>query len=311
MRLLPVNNPNEENVADENSAASQAATQDPNTPLTSHEDAHKVWLEEAGLREDPSTKPAPVAAPDPAQATPQEETPGAPVEIPDELRETLRQVDSLKAAMQLVQHKLSSSEGRIGALQRELQAARSVEQYAPRSPNQQTIAAAAKTPEKWAKLKEDFPEWGEAIEELVSTRAPASAAPQVDLEPLQGQLNALTSQFARAIEEAKVFGAHRDWKAVINTPEFVNWHRSQSADVQALAASPAAEDAIAMIDRFKQESRDGNRNVAQERAARLAAAAVPAKRSAAPPPKAESELTATELWAAEAAAREQARARNR
>ena len=287
--------------------ASQAA--DPNAELTP-EQAQAAWLEEANARSNPDAAPPAVAAPAPAAAV--DEPP--PPEVPDELARALQDVASLKDLVTQLHHTVRSSEGRVGAMQRELQEARAAAQrvQAP-APNEQTARAAAKDPEKWAKLKEDFPEWGEAVEALVDSRQ-APAAPQVDFAPIEERISGLTTQFQRAIEEAKVFGAHRDWKNVINTPEFVTWHRAQDPQIQALAASAHGEDAITMIDKFKadrQVASDATRNTTAERAARLAAAAAPARKPTAPPPKGDSELTPAELWAQEAAQREQSRAQRR
>lgn len=282
-------------MADEKNTAAQAVDQ--NADMTP-EDAEKFWRDEAARRTDPD---APKEPPVTAAAEVQEEV---HTELPEELKQALAQVDGLKTFVTQLQHQVKSSEGRVAALQREMQVARqaAVSVAAP-APNAQAVAAANKSPEKWEKLKEEFPEWGEAVEELVSVRAqPQQPAPQVDLSPIHTQLNDLTRQVYRAVEEAKVFGAHRDWKQVINTPQFVAWAQTQPPEVQALGASDSAEDAITMIDRYKsdtQKVRDASRNVPVERSARLAAAAAPARRGTVPPPPDDRELTAEQIWAQE------------
>jgi len=276
--------------------------------VPTQEDLNKLWTEVAADRgKDPAA--APVVTP---EATPAEPAEAAPIELPDELKEALAKVDSLKTLVDNLSHRVQSSDGRVGALQRELQQARAATATSQRAPNEQTVRAAAKTPEKWAKLKEEFPEWGEAVESLVdATRA---EQPQVDLTPLQteiqNQINGIVQQFHWAVEEAKLFGAYKNYKTTVNSTDFVDWWKQQPGDIQSLTASRSSEDAIRALDLFSEHQRkvaDSKRDTTQERSARLQAA-VARPRGQATPPKDDRELTAAEVWAAEAAQREQKRA---
>jgi hypothetical protein len=279
------------------------------------EQAKAAWLDEAEKRTNPEAAAA--AAVTPPAEEPEAEPVTDEVQIPEELKSALSQVNDLKTLVQNLQHQVRSSDGRVGALQRELSQSKAAAQItsAP-APNQQALARAAKSPEKWEALKKEFPEWGEAVEELVSANlSQQPAAPQVDLTPLQTQLNeaiaGVEAKFGRAIEEAKVYGAHPKWKDTVKTQEFGAWFGQQPAELQALAASQNGEDAIAMLDRYGdhlQKQRDASRNVPQERQARLAAAVQPARKGTAPPPQSDADMTPAQLWASEAASRERARA---
>jgi hypothetical protein len=266
-----------------------------------------MWLEESATRADPNAAQAAVVAPEEDSPAP------APIELPEELKAALSKVDDLKALVGNLQHQVRSSDGRVQTLAKELQSAKQATQSVARAPNDQSVRAAAKTPEKWAKLKDEFPEWGDAVESLVDTLRVEQ--PTVDLTPMQteiqNQINGIVQQFSRAVEEAKLFGAYKNYKTTVNSEEFVGWWKQQPGDIQALTASQSAEDAIRALDMFeehKTKARDASRNVTQERGARLQAAAAPAKRTAAPPPKDDRELTATDLWAQESERRAQIRA---
>jgi len=298
-------------VPDENNTAVQAgATQE----LTPEQLTAKLWGEVSAERSNP-----PATTPDePPAETPPAETPPAeepPEELPDELKKALTTVDDLKSLVTRLTHQVQSSDGRVNALlQREQQQAKAATQVVSRAPNEQAVRAAAKTPEAWAKIKNEFPEWGEAIESLVTANIPAEQQP-VDLSPLQKEIqdkiNGVLGQFQWAIEEAKLFGAYKNYKTIVNSPEFKTWWSTQPGDIQGLTASAKAEDAIKSLDLFgaaQQKAKDAARNVSQDRGAKLAAAAVPARKPSAPPPADDRELTAAQIWEAEAAARAQKRA---
>ena len=88
--------------------------------------------------------------------------------LSDVVRAKLAQIDQLAEANTLLQQHVKSAEGRVAAMQREFQAAR---QVAPQeAPSQGQIVSAAKNPEKWDALKEDFPEWAGAMEEYVASK---------------------------------------------------------------------------------------------------------------------------------------------
>lgn len=307
-RIEPRGGPRFTNLAEDTVPELDAAgTQTEATPPT-QEDISKLWDTEAAIRANPDAQPP---AETPPAGAPGTETPAT--ELPQELKDALAKVDDLKALVGNLQHQVRSSDGRVGALQRELQQARSATQAVQRAPNEQTVRAAAKTPEKWAKLKDEFPEWGEAVESLVDTVR--AEQPQVDLSPLQteiqNQINGITQQFHRAVEEAKLFGAYKDYKTIVNSDDFVNFWKAQPAEVQQLTASPLAEDSIRILDmfsEFKTKVKDSTRNIAEERSSKLVAA-VARPRGAATPPKDDRELTATELWEQESRRREDLRSR--
>jgi hypothetical protein len=107
-----------------------------------------------------------------------------------------------------------------------------------------------------------------------------------------------------------VLRKHPDLETVKVSPEFKEWRKTQSTEVNALGASDIAADAVQMLDLFKASqaavvasagSTDADALQAA-RAQRLKAAAGPAPRST-QAAKSGGELTPKEIWAQEAAER--------
>lgn len=248
-----------------------------------------------------------------AQAPEQPEDPLAG--LPDVVKAKLAQIDELaQANAQLLQH-VRSAEGRVAAMQREFQQARTAQQsVAPQeAPTQGQMAAAAKNPEKWEQLKADFPEWAGAMEEYVAVKLGSVVPQQAGLTPeqvagyVQQQVAQTKAEMARALEEARIEGKYENWRDTVNTTDFAQWFTVQSPEVRALADSAAARDAIRMLDLFHEAKKHSAADIRQERGARLAAAAT-TRPGQTPPPKTLDGMSPAELWNYEAAKREKTRA---
>jgi hypothetical protein len=297
--LLPI----EDQVTTETTAAAQPAQDAQLTPA-------QLWAQEAERRANGDVDPVtgaiqPIDGSVEALAT--EPAPKEAVELPEELKAALAQVADFKSLAEKLQHQVDSSNGRLGAIQRELNAAKSAAAVTQATaPNPQTVQRAAKSPEKWEALKKEFPEWGEAVEDLVRANLNDQGTP-TDLNPLNTRLNQgfeILEKLKTQIQEGLVYTAHRDWKTVLQTQAFRGWYDAQAPDVQFLVHSERPEDAIACLDMYKAHqltSRDATRDVSAERQARLDAAAVTQKKGSPPPPKTDADKTPQELWAEEAA----------
>lgn len=229
------------------------------------------------------------------------------------MRQALTRITELETANSQLLHHVKTAEGRVAAMQREFQQARQAQQsVAPQdAPSQGDIAAAAKNPEKWEQLKQDFPEWAGAMEEYVGAKLSGMQsgvqANQV-VEYVQAQQAELRNQMQAAIEEARVEGKYEDWKQTINTSDFAQWFAIQPPEVRALADSPHGRDAIKMLDMFNNVRTKPASEIKQERGARLAAAAT-TRPGQTPPPKTLDDLSPEELWNYEAKKREEQKAR--
>lgn len=261
--------------------------------------------------------PAEEAAPqDPISEEPPAQAPEDPFAgLPEAVRQQLAKIDELtQSNAQLLQH-VRSAEGRVAAMQREFQQARqAATNVAPQdAPSQGQMTAAAKNPEKWEQLKEDFPEWASAMEEYVASKLGAFQPQRAGLTPevvegyVQQQVAQTKEEMTRLVEEARIEGKYEDWRDTVKTPEFAAWYAVQSPETKALAASTRAKDAIAMLDLYEKARERPASEVRQQRNQRLAAA-VTTRPGQTPPPKTLDDMSPEELWHYEARRRDKERA---
>lgn len=291
----------------------------------SPEEAQQLWNEEAAKldADDQSADQQMATAPEDSlledepiaeEAAPSEEPEDPLAGLSDVVRAKLAQIDELATANAQLLHHVKTAEGRVAAMQREFQQARvAQQQVAPQeAPSQGQIVNAAKNPEKWEQLKEDFPEWAGAMEEYVASKL-GSVQPQQGLDPqqvaafVQQQVDQTKVEMRQAIEEARVDGKYENWKDTVNTLEFTQWFTVQPPDVRALANSDSARDAIRMLDMFHETKKRSASDIRQERGQRLAAAAT-TRPGQTPPPKSLDDMSPAELWDYEAAKREKTKA---
>jgi hypothetical protein len=295
----------------------------------SMEEAQRLWDEEAAKLEadDKSADQTIAAAPEeplqdetqqtePEQVSAEPEQPEDPLAgLPDVVRAKLAQIDKLTEANAQLLHHVKTAEGRVAAMQREFQQARMAQQQvAPQdAPSQGQIANAAKNPEKWEQLKQDFPEWAGAMEEYVASQL-GSVQPNANLLTpeqvtgyVQQQVEQTKAEMKQALEEARVEGKYENWRELVNTLEFTQWYTAQPAEIRALADSSAAKDAILMLDMFHDTKKRSASDIKQERSQRLSAAAT-TRPGQTPPPKTLDDMSFEELWNYEATKREKEKA---
>lgn len=281
----------------------------------SSEEAQNLWDEEASkLAADGDTSATePLAAapetpqePEPEQAQIEPEQPEDPLAgLSPAVRAKLAQIDELAQANAQLLHHVKTTEGRVAAMQREAQQARQA--ATQDAPTQTAIASAAKNPEKWEQLKQDFPEWAGAMEEYVASKM--GGQQQQNLTPeqvtnyVQQQVAQTRAEMGRLMEEARIEGKYENWRDTVNTTEFAQWFTVQSPETRALADSSAAKDAIKMLDLFNTSKSVSATEIKQERGARLAAAAT-TRTGQTPPPKTLGDMSPAELWNYEAKKRE-------
>lgn len=291
----------------------------------SPEEAQQLWNEEAAKldADDQSADQQMATAPEDSlledepiaeEAAPSEEPEDPLAGLSDVVRAKLAQIDELATANAQLLHHVKTAEGRVAAMQREFQQARvAQQQVAPQeAPSQGQIVNAAKNPEKWEQLKEDFPEWAGAMEEYVASKLGSVQSqqgfdPQQVAEFVQQQVDQTKVEMRQAIEEARVDGKYENWKDTVNTLEFTQWFTVQPPDVRALANSDSARDAIRMLDMFHETKKRSASDIRQERGQRLAAAAT-TRPGQTPPPKSLDDMSPEELWNYEAAKREKTKA---
>ena len=282
----------------------------------SSEEVQNLWDEEAsklGADGDTSASDSLAAAPETPQDLDLEQAQIEPEQPDDPLaglsltvRAKLAQIDDLAQANAQLLHHVKTTEGRVAAMQREAQQARQAAMQ--EAPTQTAISSAAKNPEKWEQLKQDFPEWAGAMEEYVTSKigVPSqqqSLSPEAVAQFVQQEVANTKAEMGRLMEEARIEGKYENWRETINTTEFAQWFTVQNPQTRALADSPAAKDAIKMLDLFSTAQTRSAGDIKQERGARLAAAAT-TRTGQTPPPKTLGDMSPAELWNYEAKKRE-------
>ena len=282
----------------------------------SSEEVQNLWDEEASkLTADGNTSASELlaTAPETPQDLDLEQAQIEPEQPEDPLaglsltvRAKLAQIDDLAQANAQLLHHVKTTEGRVAAMQRDAQQARQAAMQ--EAPTQTAISSAAKNPEKWEQLKQDFPEWAGAMEEYVTSKigVPSqqqSLSPEAVAQFVQQEVANTKAEMGRLMEEARIEGKYENWRETINTTEFAQWFTVQNPQTRALADSPIAKDAIKMLDLFSTAQTRSAGDIKQERGARLAAAAT-TRTGQTPPPKTLGDMSPAELWNYEAKKRE-------
>lgn len=224
--------------------------------------APKVDAPAAETTEAQTADDKPAATDAPAAATPDEWEGVSPI-----IRSTLEGITKNLSKLDAIEHDLKSTVGRVGALQRSLDAASKVATKAGAdAPTQGQVAAAAQASDSWKKLKEDFPEWASALDERLASEGKAirDAMPKVDtdalykgvderLNPKLAAIKAEVRAEARAL--ARLDMKHEGWEEKINTPQYAAWIKTQAPEVQALADSDKVNDASRLLDLFDEHAK--------------------------------------------------------
>lgn len=296
--------------------------QDPNQiQEISDIDMQALWAAEVAKRAGKTPDPAFV---DPATAVAADDKPTEPAATdkpadkpaegePKPDQTAAKDEDPFEKRFASLEQELKRTAGRVSAVQSELaKAATRATQSVNDAPSQGQQAAALKNPEKWNALKKEFPEWGEAIDEVLSANL---AQAKLDPAVLEQAVESRVEQRLQARESARIERKHPGWAETVKTDEFKAWRATQPPEVNALGASDFAEDAIELLDLFAKrnekpaEKTEPTRDIQAERAARLATAATtPRAPRAVVTPRSDSELSPQEIWRQEARKRAERKA---
>lgn len=296
-------------------------------PLTEVPDAQAIWdaleAEESGQAPAPAAAPAATDEPGASQQTDGDAAgadPAAPAadsgaeadpyrDLPASVRD---EILGLKATVDALTGRVRNAEGHIGGLrsqiQRDLQAAAAATRQAGGdAPTQEQLATASKSPAALARLKEDYPEFGAAIEEVVSAQSQEIARLQQAISKPVVDDNAAkrVAQLEWELTDVKISVKHPNWKEEVAKPDFDPWVARQPREVQALRNSNNPADVIRLLDiraaqvqaqRRTEQTQD--QAAARRKSAAMKAAAIPGGRSAASiQTKDLDDMTPEELWA--------------
>lgn len=162
--------------------------------------------------------------------------------------------------------RLRNVEGHIGGLkgtlnQMTVAAKAAATDKGAASPTEGQIAAAVADDAAFAKLKAEYPEWGNAIDQQMTVveKRILQKVQKVDVSGLKNELtqeSAKTAQQLRAEisteikEEMRLERKYENWRDTVNSSEFTEWLKAQPPVVQALTESARSQDAISLLDSF-------------------------------------------------------------
>lgn len=214
--------------------------------------------------------------------------------LPASVKAKLDKIDRIEATANQIgaaQRKLKTVEDRVEAIGRAgTAAAKAATAAGAAAPTKEQIdAAAAVGGEKWKQIKEDFPDWAEAMEERLAALKPGSS-PAVDVEAIRKEVAGdVETRIAKSADDAEeravVRLKHPGWRATVRTPEFKGWYETQPEDVKALASSTNGDEAVKMLDAFEVHRKAAAEAAAKrdKNQARLAAAVAPKQASSGGP----------------------------
>lgn len=280
------------------------------TEINHQEEAKKIWDQLEAEDNGTAVAPAPSQSSErsdegTANAAPEQQitdTQSTDEDDPKALREKLGSMEKLITQMAT---RLRSAEGHIGGLnsqvKQQLEAARSVAQAGAKAPSASEIGAAQSTPEGLAKLAEDYPEFAKALNpELTSLKSQLDEIRQkISQQPEPGEAKFVTraeleEQRRQSEIETSIEGKHPGWKTTVEGVEFVDWLQKSPREYQFLAGSSDPQDAIRLLDIYKEQKAPNPQQKQQQRLS--SAAALPTGQRSQVRTKSVDEMTAQEFW---------------
>lgn len=120
------------------------------------------------------------------------------------------------------------------------------------------MASGATESEKYKLFKEEYPDWGEAIQEEMAMKL-AGIASTIDNGNYEGQIAAVKSElvemFQSQMMEAQLDMRHEGWREEINSPVFHKWLQAQDEETQGLVHSPNVKDAMRLLNSYDESKK--------------------------------------------------------
>lgn len=202
------------------------------------------------------------------------------------LREQMEGMNQRMASLDEITARLKTAEGRVSALQSELakKATQDVRKTPGAAPSAAQVDAAA-TDAEWEELKEDFPEWANALEKRIAATN----------ESVRSLISKEQARMTEEVERRIVSIKHPGYQRTIQDPDFRTWFQAQPAEFQKLANSMKADDAITVLDGYAAARGKGPSRI-QDRKKRLQeAATIPKGSQQQAPIKSEADMSEAEL----------------
>ena len=203
------------------------------------------------------------------------------------LRKTIEGINGKLSTLDTIDQRLRSAEGRIGSVQQAVfEQRKAAEEAAKRvkdAPTKEQMAQAAKSERAWEDLKDEFPEFSEALHDEITSMRKAAEALKQDIETLRTMQNSGSQhdveKLQREIDVKLVSVKHPGWQQTVKSDEFGQWLQAQDQAVQQtfLYATDPVE-CIAVLDAFAGSNTEGGaQGITASRQRRLEAATTVSK----------------------------------
>ena len=203
------------------------------------------------------------------------------------LRKTIESISGRLSTLDTIDQRLRSAEGRIGSVQQAVfEQRKAAEEAAKRvkdAPTKEQMAQAAKSERAWEDLKDEFPEFSEALHDEITSMRKAAEALKQDIETLRTMQNSGSQhdveKLQREIDVKLVSVKHPGWQQTVKSDEFGQWLQAQDQAVQQtfLYATDPVE-CIAVLDAFAGSNTEGGaQGITASRQRRLEAATTVSK----------------------------------
>jgi hypothetical protein len=216
--------------------------------------------------------------------------------LPDEIK---NEIIGLKSILSQTTSRLRNAEGHIGGLRSQIMqatAAQQAQQAQAAAPTKSELSRAEQDPEAMRQLQEDYPEFGAAMKAALREQMSAFREEmRAVINQPPAQLPSITAEHLQSLRsELTVEARHPGWKDTVSTPAFAGWLQQQPREVQMLASSSDARDAIRLLDIQRETAQQST----QQRNQRLAsAAAIPSGRANTAREKPVEQMNKAEYWA--------------
>lgn len=218
---------------------------------------------------------------------------GVPQIVRDELA-------GLKSMFERTTSQLDAANGKIGGLNRQLKeltaVARTTKAEGGDAPTASAIREAQGSAMAMAKLKEDYPEFGAAMEAAMNEQLGTLREQLAKAKPASDTAQSVTpAEFEAYKRGQSVEQRHPGWTERVKTPAFAGWLQAQPRELKLLASSDDPRDAVRLLDLEREARKDGSTNRETQRLD--SAAAIPTGRaSAGARMKPVEQMTKAEYW---------------
>lgn len=230
------------------------------TDKSTQEEAKRIWDQLEAEDRGETVTPEPVENSTETTAAEQSEAPVVEEKKTEEVdpAELIKKISSLEATLTQLTGRMRNAEGHIGGLhstvKQQVETARRVQEAGAAAPSAKELSAAQGSPEAFAKLEEEYPEFAKAMKPALDAAVAAHVAELRKTLPQTApqQENLLSKDELEQFKaELKIEQKHEGWSETVSGEEFKVWLNSAPYEVQMLAHSRAPEHAIRLLDLFK------------------------------------------------------------